>query len=74
MATPKFATVTRSFHTELKQRVNKYFNEAGKSFTGNAKLLFINTHLAFQTGLVGLILSAMLTLRCYAIINFNCRT
>lgn len=43
----------------------------GKYFTGNAKPLFINTELAIRPGSLGLILSAMLTLRCYGIINFN---
>ena len=38
MATPKFSTVSQSFHSELKKRINNYFKETGKSFTGNEKL------------------------------------
>lgn len=40
MATPKFASVTQSFHGELKKRINQYFEQAGKSFTGNSSLYF----------------------------------
>ena len=39
MALPKFAA-TRSFHTELKTRINRYFEESGKPMTGNFSLLF----------------------------------
>lgn len=38
MATPKFASVSQSFHTELKKRVQSYFAEAGKPFTGEEKI------------------------------------
>jgi linoleoyl-CoA desaturase len=38
MATPKFATVTQSFHAELKKRINVYFKETGKPITGNMAL------------------------------------
>ena len=44
MVTPKFASVSQSFHTELKQRVNHYFTEAGKSFTAVSY-----THLTLPT-------------------------
>jgi linoleoyl-CoA desaturase len=37
MSVPKFAA-SRSFHTELKSRINAYFEEAGKSQTGNSGL------------------------------------
>ncbi|HEY8387687.1 MAG TPA: acyl-CoA desaturase [Parasegetibacter sp.] len=38
MSTPKFPVVTPSFHSELKKRVNKYFEETGTSTTGDARL------------------------------------
>ena len=38
MATPKFASVSQSFHAELKRRINNYFQETGKEATGNAVL------------------------------------
>jgi linoleoyl-CoA desaturase len=37
-ATPKFTTVSKSFHTELKKRINSYFQETGKPSTGDARL------------------------------------
>jgi len=38
MATPKFSTVSSSFHAELKKRINQYFQQNHKSFTGNTVL------------------------------------
>jgi len=38
MATPKFSSPKQSFHTELKKRINNYFAEKGKSFTGGARI------------------------------------
>jgi linoleoyl-CoA desaturase len=38
MAIPKFANVSQSFHSELKRRINNYFQETGKSATGNITL------------------------------------
>lgn len=60
MATPKFSTVPNSFHAELKKRINQYFQQNKKSFTGNAVLytkaiiLFVSfawlyVHLVFLT-------------------------
>jgi linoleoyl-CoA desaturase len=60
MTIPKFSSVSQSFHTELKKRINDYFGQAGKSPTGNYKLflkaavlivsfLAIYTHLVFFT-------------------------
>jgi len=60
MATPKFPSVERSFHTELKQRINDYFQSTGNSLAGNAQLytkaavlivcfLFLYIHLVFFT-------------------------
>ncbi|MEO8711203.1 MAG: acyl-CoA desaturase [Parafilimonas sp.] len=37
-ATPKFAQLKPSFHTELKKRISNYFETTGKSTTGNYKL------------------------------------
>ena len=38
MSLPKFSTVTHSFHTELKNRISAYFENTGKTTTGNYKL------------------------------------
>lgn len=38
MQAPKFSNVRHSFHTELKSRINRYFDEVGKSTTGNISL------------------------------------
>ena len=57
---PKFANVPHSFHTELKKRISNYFEEVGKSTTGNYDLFlkavilmvsfaFIYIHLVFFT-------------------------
>ncbi|MFT3936223.1 MAG: acyl-CoA desaturase [Chitinophagaceae bacterium] len=40
MSVPKFASVQRSFHTELKTRINNYFENTGKSTYGNFSLFF----------------------------------
>jgi linoleoyl-CoA desaturase len=60
VTTPKFATVSRSFHTELKKRVNQYFKQTGKESTGTFELylkavilassfVFLYIHLVFFT-------------------------
>jgi linoleoyl-CoA desaturase len=60
MATPKFPTVKQSFHTELKSRINEYFESTGKSLSGNTRLytkaivltasfIFLYIHLVFFT-------------------------
>jgi linoleoyl-CoA desaturase len=60
MAIPKFANVPHSFHTELKGRISAYFEEVGKSTTGDFKIFmkavilmvafaFIYIHLVFFT-------------------------
>ncbi len=60
MSILKFPSVGHSFHSELKKRINNYFNEAGKASTGNYKLyikaialvvsfLAIYVHLVFFT-------------------------
>ena len=83
MATPKFATVSQSFHTELKTRINSYFKETGQSATGNIKLyskaiiLFVSfvalyIHLVFYTPGVVLALLECILLGCVvAGIGFN---
>jgi linoleoyl-CoA desaturase len=68
MAIPKFATVSQSFHSELKRRINSYFQETGKSSTGNISLytkaivlvslfVFLYVHLVFFTP--GILLSVI---------------
>ena len=37
-ATPKFSSVSKSFHVELKKRINQYFKQTGKSSTGEGKI------------------------------------
>jgi linoleoyl-CoA desaturase len=60
MATPKFPTVKQSFHSELKKRINDYFESTGKSLSGNTRLytkaivltasfIFLYIHLVFFT-------------------------
>ncbi len=83
MASPKFATVQKSFHTELKRRINSYFQETGQSATGNIKLyskaiiLFVAfiglyTHLVFFTpGIVFAIIECVLLGGVVAGIGFN---
>ena len=83
MVTPKFASVSQSFHTELKQRVNHHFTEAGKSFTGGKKLyfkaiifftafIFLYVHLVFFTpAIVFAIAECILLGFATAAIGFN---
>jgi linoleoyl-CoA desaturase len=82
MSVPKFAA-SRSFHTELKSRINAYFEEAGKSQTGNSglfvKALILTTafvlvylHLVFFTpGALFGILECILLGLIGAAIGFN---
>ncbi|MDH7460817.1 acyl-CoA desaturase [Chitinophagaceae bacterium 26-R-25] len=60
MAIPKFPSVPNSFHAELKKRISDYFEEVGKSQTGNYSLFmkavilmvslsFVYIHLVFFT-------------------------
>ncbi|MEO6316236.1 MAG: acyl-CoA desaturase [Chitinophagaceae bacterium] len=60
MSVPKFANVPYSFHTELKNRINNYFEQTGKSTYGNFSLFlkavlliaaftFLYIHLVFFT-------------------------
>lgn len=61
---PKFSGNAQTFHAELKKRINDYFQEAGKSYTGNFQLYFkavvlvvaylaVYTHLVFFTPIPG---------------------
>ncbi len=60
MTTPKFLVAKQSFHSELKKRINDYFQQTGKSTTGNTNLwskaiilvsayIFVYVHLVFFT-------------------------
>ncbi len=53
MVTPKFVNNNSSFHQELKQRVNRYFEERRKPTTGNAGLYF--KAILFCTAYLGLL-------------------
>ncbi|MHA4810080.1 fatty acid desaturase family protein [Flavitalea flava] len=83
MATPKFANTPHSFHTELKKRIGSYFEEVGKSQTGNYSLFlkavilmvcftFVYIHLVFFTpGTIWAILECVLLGCVVAAIGFN---
>ncbi|HEX6193929.1 MAG TPA: acyl-CoA desaturase [Chitinophagaceae bacterium] len=83
MQIPKFTNVPHSFHGELKKRISAYFEEVGKSTTGNYSLfikaiilvisfLFIYIHLIFFTPVTWLaILECVLFGGLTAAIGFN---
>ncbi len=83
MATPKFSSVQQSFHSELKNRINNYFERTGKSTYGNFSLffkavllitvfLFVYIHLVFLTPPVWLaIVECLLLGGIVAAIGFN---
>jgi len=83
MTLPKFAHATQSFHTELKRRISDYFEEVGKSQTGNYNLflkavilmlsfVFVYIHLVFFTpGVLWAILECVLLGGIVAAIGFN---
>lgn len=83
MATPKFSSASQSFHSELKGRINTYFNERGKSATGGPKIytkaliLFaafvaLYIHLVFFTpAIVWALLECILLGLAVASIGFN---
>lgn len=52
MSLPKFSNVPQSFYTELKTRISAYFDEMGKSSTGNFQLFLKASILSL--GLVGI--------------------
>jgi linoleoyl-CoA desaturase len=81
--TPKFTTVPKPFHAELKQRINSYFKETGKSDTGDTRLytkaiilfssfVFLYIHLVFFTPGVFWAIAECILLGCVtAGIGFN---
>jgi len=74
MSIPKFAA-SRSFHTELKARINNYFAEAGKSTTGDTSLfikavLLTTAFAALYVHLVFLTPPAWLALAECALLGF----
>lgn len=83
MSTPKFAIRAQSFHAELKRRVNAYFEETGKTQTGNFRLYAkaivlavaiagLYTHLVFFTpGIILGILESIVLGGVIAAIGFN---
>ena len=83
MTIPKFASAPQSFHTELKKRISAYFQEVGKSTTGNYSLfikaiilvvsfLLIYTHLVFFTpGAILAVIECVLLGGLTAAIGFN---
>src|ERR1700748_1326742 len=83
MSIPKFPGSTQSFHTELKKRISSYFEEVGKSTTGNYNLFikavilmvsfaFIYIHLVFFTpAAIWAILESVLLGCLVAAIGFN---
>ncbi|HEV3324251.1 MAG TPA: acyl-CoA desaturase [Puia sp.] len=83
MSLPKFANVPQSFHTELKKRISNYFEEVGKSQTGNYNLflkavilmvsfVFVYIHLVFFTpAVLWSILECVLLGGIVAAIGFN---
>lgn len=83
MSLPKFSHATQSFHTELKKRISDYFEEVGKSQTGNSKLffkavilmvsfVFVYVHLVFFTpAVLWAILECILLGGIVAAIGFN---
>ena len=83
VATPKFSNTPHSFHTELKKRISNYFEEVGKSTTGNYNLflkavilmvsfVFVYVHLVFFTpAALWAILECVLLGGIVAAIGFN---
>lgn len=83
MNIPKFANVPHSFHAELKKRTSSYFEEVGKSTTGDYQLFlkaiilsisfaFVYIHLVFFTPAVWLQIIESVILGCLvAAIGFN---
>jgi linoleoyl-CoA desaturase len=83
MSIPKFANVPHSFHADLKRRITEYFEEVGKSTTGNYSLFikavilmlgfsFVYIHLVFFTpGAFWAITESVLLGGLVAAIGFN---
>ncbi len=83
MSIPKFSNVPNSFHADLKKRISDYFEEVGKSTTGNYNLfikavilmvafVFLYIHLVFFTpGTIWSIIECILLGGIVAAIGFN---
>lgn len=83
MAIPKFSNSAQSFHSELKKRISEYFQQSGKSSTGNFHLYFkaiilviaflaVYTHLVFFTPVTWLAVTECIVLGgLTAAIGFN---
>jgi len=83
MSSPKFPKLPVSFHGELKKKIAAYFNQKGKSTTGNFKLYFkaiflvsgliaLYTHLVFFTPVPALAIFECIILGCViAAVGFN---
>ena len=83
MTIPKFSNIQNSFHSELKKRISDYFQQVGKSTTGNIHLFikavllvlafkFVFVHLIFFTPLTWLAIIECLVLGgLTASIGFN---
>jgi len=83
MSSPKFPKLQVSFHAELKRKIGEYFNQKGKSTTGNFKLFFkaiflvvslilVYIHLIFFTPPVFWALMECVILGCLiAAVGFN---
>lgn len=81
--TPKFAKVSHSFHTELKKRVQQYFDNKGISQTGDSRLftkaivlmlalIAVYVHLVFFSGPVWLsVLECIILGGVVSAIGFN---
>jgi linoleoyl-CoA desaturase len=82
-AVPKFANVPHSFHSELKKRIGNYFEEVGKSTTGDypifmkavilmVSFLLVYVHLVFFTPpVIWQVLESVLLGCIVAAIGFN---
>ncbi len=83
MSIPKFSSTQQSFHTELKKRISNYFEEVGKSTTGDYNIfikavilmiafVFIYIHLVFFTPAAVWAILESVALGCVvAAIGFN---
>src|SRR6476620_3589733 len=83
MSLPKFSNISNSFHSELKKRISQYFEEVGKSQTGNYQLfikavilmvafVLLYIHLVFFTpNLFFQILESVILGAVVAAIGFN---
>lgn len=83
MSIPKFSSVSQSFHSDLKKRISEYFQQTGKTSTGNIHLfikaiilvlsfVFVYIHLVFYTPVTWLaILECLVLGGLTAAIGFN---